>query len=388
MKKICIITDTLRSHSLLKPLIDTLQADPEADLTVLATYRHSTRDIELSFASIDAGADYTDQSLEISVAPGGTYTRTSADQEQQAFAAALRDIDPEIVVLFGHSFTTFSAAVAAFLSDIPVAHIQGGESDYGVWDDAHGFGITKIANLHFTATETYRRRVVGFGEHPDRVFNVGDLSVDHLLNTGVPGKEEFCTAMGFDPADEFIFVSMTPDRAIGSRNRQLMKAVTDALENPKYAPFKILCEHPGPKGFAQIMQNEMEELVRRHPGRVAFISDEAEIIAAMTHCRAIVGNTDRCVTDAAALRTPVVLVGDRLKDRENPGHMVPAPAGQENLNKETVDNALAQAICPEFKIGLMFLTSPFEQDNTPGRIAGVLRAYTRADIAAKTQYNE
>ena len=157
MKKICIITDSLRSHSLLKPLIDTLQADPEADLTVLATYRHSTRDIELSFASIDAGADYTDQSLEISVAPGGTYTRTSADQEQQAFAAALRDIDPEIVVLFGHSFTTFSAAVAAFLSDIPVAHIQGGESDYGVWDDAHGFGITKIANLHFTATETYRR---------------------------------------------------------------------------------------------------------------------------------------------------------------------------------------------------------------------------------------
>ena len=212
--------------------------------------------------------------------------------------------------------------------------------------------------------------------------------MDHLLNTRVPGKEEFCTVMGFDPADEFIFVSMTPDRAIGSRNRQLMKAVTDALENPKYAPFKILCEHPGPKGFAQIMQNEMEELVRRHPGRVAFISDEAEIIAAMTHCRAIVSNTDRCVTDAAALRTPVVLVGDRLKDRENPGHMVPAPAGKENLNKETVDNALAQAICPEFKIGLMFLTSPFEQDNTPGRIAGVLRAYTRADIAAKTQYNE
>ncbi|HCY86326.1 MAG TPA: hypothetical protein DHV36_14420 [Desulfobacteraceae bacterium] len=387
MKKICIITDTLRSHSLLKPLIDTLQADPEADLTVLSTYRHSTPDIELSFASIEARDNFTDQSLEISVTQGSApFKRTSADQEQQAFAAVLRDIDPEIVVLFGNSFTTFSAAVAAFLTNIPVAHIQGGESDFGAWDDAYGFGITKIANLHFTTTETYRRRVLGFGEHPDRVFTVGDLCVPYildLLNTKIPEKEDFCTAMGLDPADEFIFVSMVPDRAIGSRNRQLMQAVTDTLEDPKYAPFKIICEHPGPKGFGQIMQRQMEELIQRHPGRVVFTSDETEILGAMAHCRTAIGNTDRCVTDAATLRTPVVLVGDRLKDRENPGHMIQAP-----MTGAQVDKALARAICPEFKIGLMFLNSPFEQENTPGRIAGVLRAYTNADVAAKTQYTD
>lgn len=382
MKKICIITDTLKNDTILFPLMQRLREDDAVTLTVLSTGRHKTDDIALNFVSLKDGDLPAEESLEISLIPGAAPTQAAPDREQHAYAAALKEIVPEILVLFGSSMTTFSAAVAAFLNNIPVAHIQGGESDYGVWDDAYGFGITKIANLHFTATETYRRRVIGFGEHPDRVFNVGSLAVQDLLARKIPDKEVVCQSLGMNPADEFIFVSMTPDRSIGSRNSALMQSVSDALENPKYNAFKLVCEDPGPRGFGRIMKRGLDRLSSRYPGRVCFLSDETLFPGVMAHCRAIVGNTDHCVVEGATLRTPAVIVGDRLKDRENPGHMVPA-----GMDPAAVSTALDRALCPTFKLGLLFLTSPFEKEDTPGRIKEVLRAYTLCDTRAKTHFN-
>ncbi|MCG8635112.1 MAG: UDP-N-acetylglucosamine 2-epimerase [Desulfobacterales bacterium] len=383
MNKICIITDSLKNNGYLTPLITMLKADEAVSLTVLSTDRYKSDDIELNFTCVEDQGPAADESLEIFVNPGGAHKREkSADEEQRAYAAAFNAIDPEIVVLFGNSISTFSAAVAAFLNNIPVAHIQGGESDYGVPDDAYGFGITKIANLHFTATETYRKRATEFGEHPDRVFNVGALAAYNLLSREIPDKEAFCMSMGMDPADEFIFISMVPDRSIGSRNAALMQSLTDALANPKYDAFKLVVENPGESGFGQIMKRQLDRLVAQYPGRVIFIKDEDQIPAAMTHCRAVAGNSDRCVVDAATLRTPVVSVGQRLKDRENPGHMIPAA-----MVADFISHALDKALCPSFKIKLMFMDSPFEQPGTPDAIKAVLQAYTPADIAAKTQYN-
>jgi UDP-hydrolysing UDP-N-acetyl-D-glucosamine 2-epimerase len=386
MKKICIITDSMKSYSSLTPLITELQADDSVSLTILSTDQYKTDDIELNFTCVEEqgfSADESlriDESLEIIINPGGRQ-KLSADEEQRAYAAALNTINPEVVVLFGNSISTFSAAVAAFLNNIPVAHIQGGESDYGVPDDAYGFGITKIANLHFTASETYRHRVMGFGEHPDRVFNVGSLAVQNLLSHDLPDKEAFCLSMGMKPADEFIFISMVPDRSIGSRNAALMQSLADALENPKYDAFKLLVENPGSTGFGQIMKRQLDRLIDRYPGRIVFIEDEDRILGAMTHCRAMAGNSDRCVVDAATLRTPVVNIGRRLKDRENPGHMISVA-----MVADFISHALDKALCPSFKIKLMLLDSPFEQPGTPEMIKAVLQAYTPADIAAKTHY--
>ena len=40
-------------------------------------------------------------------------------------------------------------------------------------DEAVRHSITKMAHLHFTATETYRDRVIQLGERPEHVFNFG-----------------------------------------------------------------------------------------------------------------------------------------------------------------------------------------------------------------------
>ena len=50
-------------------------------------------------------------------------------------------------------------------------------------DDMIRHAITKMSYLHFTSTDTYRNRIIQMGEDPSRVFNVGALGLDNILNT-------------------------------------------------------------------------------------------------------------------------------------------------------------------------------------------------------------
>ena len=66
------------------------------------------------------------------------------------------------------------------ISNIPIAHIHGGEKTEGAFDESIRHSITKMSHLHFTATEDYKNRVIQLGEHPSRVFNVGGMGIENI----------------------------------------------------------------------------------------------------------------------------------------------------------------------------------------------------------------
>ena len=98
------------------------------------------------------------------------------------FARALAELEPEILVLLGDRFELFAPAIAAGHaqhSGSPTIH--GGELSEGAIDDSVRHALTKLASLHFAATETYRRRIIQMGESPKRVFNFGAPGLDLKL---------------------------------------------------------------------------------------------------------------------------------------------------------------------------------------------------------------
>src|SRR5690606_20401904 len=60
----------------------------------------------------------------------------------------------------------------------------------GAYDDAIRHAVTKLSALHFTSTEQYRTRVIQMGEHPERVFNVGAIGIDNVINLPLMSREE------------------------------------------------------------------------------------------------------------------------------------------------------------------------------------------------------
>ena len=90
---------------------------------------------------------------------------------QISFSEAYADLNPDLIIVLGDRYEIFSAVSAAMIARIPLAHISGGETTEGAFDEAIRHSITKMSHLHFTGTEEYRKRVIQLGEHPTRVFN-------------------------------------------------------------------------------------------------------------------------------------------------------------------------------------------------------------------------
>ena len=71
---------------------------------------------------------------------------------------------------------------------IPIAHMYGGETTEGAVDESIRHAITKLSYLHFTNTEEYRKRVIQLGETPDRVFCVGAVGIENILQEQLLSK--------------------------------------------------------------------------------------------------------------------------------------------------------------------------------------------------------
>src|SRR2546421_8482396 len=97
-------------------------------------------------------------------------------------ATLFENLRPDVVLTVADRFETIATAVAASYMNIPVAHTQGGEVT-GSIDESVRHAVTKLAHLHFPATDLAARRVIAMGENPAHVYNVGCPSIDLASRT-------------------------------------------------------------------------------------------------------------------------------------------------------------------------------------------------------------
>ena len=84
---------------------------------------------------------------------------------QTSLVKAYKKLKPDIVVVLGDRYEIFSAASAAMISNIPIAHIHGGEITEGSWDNSIRHCISKMAHLHLLSLlEEYRNRIIQLGK--------------------------------------------------------------------------------------------------------------------------------------------------------------------------------------------------------------------------------
>ena len=103
------------------------------------------------------------------------------------------------------------------MAGIPIAHAHGGELTKGSLDDSIRHSITKMSQVHFTAAEPYRQRVIQLGEDPTSVWNVGGFGVDAALNVNLLDKSTLERLLGVAISDRTLIVTFHPETGIAVR---------------------------------------------------------------------------------------------------------------------------------------------------------------------------
>ena len=190
-KKICVITGSRAEYGLLFWLMKNIQECEEFCLQIIVTGMHLSPEFGMTYKEIENDGFVINKKVEMLLSSDTQVGVTkSIGIGMSGMADALEDLNPDIMILLGDRFEILAAATAALIRKLPVAHLHGGETTEGAFDEAIRHSITKMSHVHFTATEEYRRRVIQLGEDPSMVFNVGGLGIDNINYLNLLRKSE------------------------------------------------------------------------------------------------------------------------------------------------------------------------------------------------------
>lgn len=382
-RKICVVTGSRAEYGLLKPLLRRIADASDCKLQLVVTGMHLSPEFGLTYRKIEDDGFLINHKVEMllsSDSPVGI--GKSMGLAMIGFSEVWSQLRPDVVVVLGDRFEIFSAVSSAMVHRIPIAHLHGGEVTEGVIDESIRHSITKMAHLHFTATEEYRRRVIQLGENPNRVFNVGAIGIDNIVSLDLLDKEEFEQSIGFQFAKRNLLITFHPvtleSATAGDQFEELLQAVDELQET------NLLFTKSNADTDGRIIGEMIEEYVQKHKDKaIAFTSlGERRYLSALRYVDGVVGNSSSGIIEAPSFKIGTVNIGDRQR-----GRLMAESVIQCDPNLPSIRVAFEKLFSDEFRFSLMSIENPYGTGGAAEKIYEILKGYPLSNILKKKFYD-
>ena len=369
-RKICIVTGTRAEYGLLYWLMKEVGADPDLQLQIIATGMHLSPEFGLTYQQIEADGFTIDAKVEMllsSDSPVGI--AKSMGLGVIGFADALDRLKPDILVVLGDRFEILAATQAAMVARIPIAHIHGGETTEGAFDENIRHAITKIAQWHFVAAESYRKRVIQLGETADRVFNFGAPGLDHLQRLDWMDRLSLEKSLAIKLDLPVFMVTYHPATLSQRKPIVVMNELLAALDEFPQATIIFTYPNADTGGRALIERLDQWVATNRHHAK-AFVSlGQQRYLSLMREADAVIGNSSSGLIEAPALKKATVNIDDRQKGRLKASSIIDAAE-----NKTAIVAAINKALSADFRADLQATKSLYGSGDVSRRIKDTLKA--------------
>ncbi|OAS14517.1 UDP-N-acetylglucosamine 2-epimerase [Paenibacillus oryzisoli] len=383
-RKICVVTGTRAEYGLLYWILRELQQDESIDLQIVATGMHLSQEFGLTYKQIENDGFIINEKVEMllsSDTPVGI--AKSVGLGTISFAETLQRLNPNIIVVLGDRFEIFSAVQSAMILRIPIAHIHGGELTEGLIDEGLRHSITKMSQIHFVATEAYRRRVIQLGEQPDNVFNFGAPGLDYIGNLNLLSKEELQESIGIRFNEQTFLVTYHPVTLEENTSEEHVKELLAALD---YFPnASIIFTKSNSDTNGRIINQLLGEYVENNKGRCKIFASlgQKRYLSAIKHCDVVIGNSSSGLIEVPAFKKPTVNIGDRQKGRIKTASVIDC-----DDQATEIKNSIQKALTKDFNSQLLNMRSEYGgHGNTSKQIAQILKTIQLDGIVKKTFYD-
>ena len=381
-QKICVITGTRAEFGLLRWVMQGIQDDPDLVLQVIATGAHLSPEFGLTYREIEKEGFQIDHKVEML-----TSSDTSVGIAQSmglgmiGFAGALSTLKPDLIVVLGDRFEIFSAVSAALVARIPVAHLHGGETTEGAFDEAFRHSITKMSHLHFVAAQAYRQRVIQLGEQPQRVFLVGGLGVDTIKRTKLLDRAALEATMDFKFGIKNLLITFHPvtleSETAEAQMGELLAALSTQVDT------QLIFTMPNADSDGRALIKMVEQFVAQHPNARAYTSlGQLRYLSCIAQVDGVVGNSSSGLAEVPSFKKGTVNIGDRQLGRLQAESVINcAPV------KAQIEEALAVLYSAEFQSRLKAVRNPYGEGGASEQIVKTIKHFELDDIAKKTFYD-
>ena len=368
MKQIVILTSTRADYGLLSCVIKKLMCDKEVNVRVVATGMHLSPEFGLTYKDVENDGIRIDRKIEILMSSDTSVSMSKTmGMAMISFADYFEEVCPDALLVLGDRYETLAVCCAALNAKIPIIHLHGGETTEGAIDEAIRHSITKMSYLHFTSTEEYRHRVIQLGENPERVYNVGSLGVENVLNQTLLSREALESELKLQLNMPYAVVTYHPVTLEDRDICETVKIFLDALDQNKDM-FYIITKSNADAGGRQI--NLMMEEYAEHRDNVQVYDSLGMIkyLSAVKYSEIVIGNSSSGILEVPSFKIPTVNIGDRQKGRIRAESVIDC-----NEDTESIVRAIKKARTPEFRKQCSQVKNPYEGVRTSDTIVEIIK---------------
>lgn len=226
-------------------------------------------------------------------------------------------------------------------------------------DDSIRHAITKMASLHLTATETYRRRVIAMGEEPGRVINTGAIGVYNILHTPLLSREELAASVGLPFRPDTLLVTYHPATLDSDDPAIRCRALLDALD--RFPESDLIITYPNNDPRGRVIIDMIEAYGKANPERVRVIPSLGKLryLSALRYVSAVVGNSSSGIVEVPSMGIPTVDIGIRQRGRLCSDSVIHC-----GDSAPEIAAAIAEALSPEGRARALTSPNPYSRPDT------------------------
>jgi GDP/UDP-N,N'-diacetylbacillosamine 2-epimerase (hydrolysing) len=349
------------------------------DLQLLVTGAHLSPAFGNTYREIEADGFRIDRKVDLNLGVDSELSTARAMAlALSGCAEAFDEMRPDVLLVLGDRYEIFSAAAAAMVSRIPIAHLHGGETTEGAIDEAIRHSITKMAHLHFVAAPEYERRVLQLGEDPERVYTVGGLGIDSILRLPLLTMDDLSSSMEFQFLSRNLLVTFHPvtlEHATAAHQLSELLQTLAALKDTG-----LIFTMPNADAGGLAMTEQIRQFVVSHSNARLYASlGQQRYFSCLKQVDGAIGNSSSGLLEVPSFGIGTVNIGDRQRGR------LMAPSV---INCEPTQVAIKDAINTLYSDGfrrqLGNVRNPYGDGGASEKIVSVLESRSLANILNKS----
>jgi GDP/UDP-N,N'-diacetylbacillosamine 2-epimerase (hydrolysing) len=270
---------------------------------------------------------------------------------------------------------------AALIARIPVAHLHGGETTEGAFDEALRHSITKMSHLHFVAAEEYRQRVIQLGEQPERVFLVGGLGIDNIKQMKLLDRAELEASLGFRLGKKNLLITFHPTTLESLTAEDQMVELLAALAELWDTQLVFTMPNADTDGRALIKM--VEQFVAQHTNARAYTSlGQLRYLSCIAHVDGVVGNSSSGLAEAPSFRKGTINIGDRQRGRLQAASVINCKP-----TRRSIATALERLYSSDFQVSLSQVRNPYGEGGASEKVIKTIKHYEIDGVIKKIFYD-
>ncbi len=336
--KICAVTSGRAEYGYLYWPMRCIQNSEKLQLQLFVTGMHLSTEFGETWRAIANDGFQIDGRVETyQSGDDATAACRSIARGVEGFAEAFEKVRPDILMVLGDRYEIFPAVTAALIYGIPVAHLAGGDTSEGAFDESIRHAITKMAHLHFVTNLEAERRVRQMGEDPANVHLVGSTGLDFIKRMEFLSRAEFFAQIGLPDRKQNLIVTLHPTTLGEADGAAEARALIDALADLGPDIGIIITgsnNDPGGREMGRQLQefaaNQTQVVFRQSLGQTLYLN-------ALKHCDVCVGNTSSGLYEAPSFEMPTVNIGNRQKGRLRAASVIDCALDREAIRQAVLD---------------------------------------------------